>query len=49
MSSVIEVSDITDEGIKKDAIKSLHYELLMALGIKGEEKYQEVEKETIYF
>lgn len=49
LSSVIEVSDITDEGIKKDAIKSLHYELLMALGIKGEEKYQEVEKETIYF
>ena len=49
LSNVIEVSDIANEDIKKDAIKSLHYELLMALGIKGEEKYQEVEKEIIFF
>ena len=46
MSSVIEVADISNKEVLNEAIKNLNYEYFMALGIRHDEKYKQVENTT---
>lgn len=46
MSSVVEVDDISNDEILNESIRNLNYEYFMALGIRSEEKYKQVETTT---
>lgn len=48
-SSVIVADDISNDEIRTQALRNLHYEYLMALGIKNEDDYKKIEGEEYYF
>lgn len=43
MSSIVEVDDMSSEEMLNESIRNLNYEYFMALGIRSEEKYKQVE------
>lgn len=43
MSSIVEVDDMSSEEMLNESIRNLKYEYFMALGIRSEEKYKQVE------
>lgn len=48
MSSVIEISDISNNEILNEAVRNLNYEYYMALGIRDNDKYEEIENITYF-